>query len=54
MSRRTPDAKRAKRTKLTRYRANPVLFVEDVLINPETGKPFVLLKAEKKFFKHAF
>jgi Phage Terminase len=46
--------KPVERTKLTRYRANPVLFVEDVLINPETGKPFVLLTAEKKFFKHAF
>jgi terminase large subunit-like protein len=46
--------KPVERTKLTRYCANPVLFVEDVLINPETGKPFVLLKAEKKFFKHAF
>src|SRR5262249_48794023 len=46
--------KPVERTKLTRYRANPVLFVENVLINPETGKPFVLLNAEKKFFKYAF
>jgi hypothetical protein len=54
MSRRTPDAKRAKRTKLTRYRANPLLFIEEVLIDPETGKPFILLKAEKKFLRYAF
>jgi Phage Terminase len=46
--------KSVERTNLTRYRANPVLFVEEVLINPETGKPFKLLKAEKNFFKHAF
>jgi terminase large subunit-like protein len=42
------------RTNLTRYRANPALFIEEVLINPETGRPFVLFKAEKKFLKHAF
>jgi phage terminase large subunit-like protein len=37
-----------------RYRANPILFIEEVLINPETGTPFILLKAEKKFLRHAF
>jgi hypothetical protein len=39
------------RTNLMRYRANPVLFIEEVLINPETARPFVLLPAEKKFLK---
>jgi hypothetical protein len=52
MSQRTAGSKlnkSAKRTKLMRYRVNPVLFIEEVLINPETGKPFKLLKAEKSF-----
>jgi hypothetical protein len=51
MRRRVP---RTKGTKLMRYRANPVLFIEEVLINPETGRPFVLLKAEKQFLRYAF
>jgi len=57
MSQRTAGSKlnkSAKRTKLMRYRVNPVLFIEEVLINPETGKPFKLLKAEKKFLRYAF
>ena len=29
-------------------------FIADVLIDPETGRPFVLLPAEKLFLKHAF
>jgi phage terminase large subunit-like protein len=48
------DTAATKRTKLMRYRANPVLFIEEVLINPQAGKRFVLLKAEKRFLKHAF
>ena len=51
MSRRSTPSKR---TNLMRYRANPLLFIEEALINPETGKPFKLLKAEKKFLKYAF
>lgn len=54
MSRPVKRVKGTKRTKLMRYRANPVLFIEEVLINPETGKRFILLPAEKKFLKHAF
>jgi hypothetical protein len=34
------------RTNLPRYPADPVLFVETFLINPETGKPFELLDYE--------
>ena len=41
-------------TKLARYRADPVAFIEEVLIDPETGSPFVLLDAERAFLKHAF
>jgi hypothetical protein len=29
-------------------------FIEQCLINPETGRPFVLLEAEREFLKHAF
>ena|SRR5215472_13581632 len=44
----------SRRTRLARYRDNPVLFVEEVLVDPETGKPFVLLEAERQFLRHAF
>jgi len=39
---------------LARWRADPISFVEHVLINPETGKPFELLPAERAFLAHAF
>jgi phage terminase large subunit-like protein len=39
---------------LARWRANPVEFIEQVLVDPETGKPFVLLDAERWFLKFAF
>ena len=42
------------RKALARYRADPCAFVEECLVNPETGKPFVLLDAERQFLKHAF
>jgi hypothetical protein len=41
-------------TALSRWRSDPVSFVEDVLHDPETGKPFVLLEAERQFMRHAF
>ena len=39
---------------LTRWRNGPAAFIETILINPETGKPFVLLPAERAFLEHAF
>jgi phage terminase large subunit-like protein len=39
---------------LVRWRSHPVEFIETVLINPETGKPFELLPAERAFLAHAF
>ena len=42
------------RTALDHWRADPISFIETVLFDPETGKPFVLLEAEKKFLAHAF
>jgi phage terminase large subunit-like protein len=41
-------------TTLDRWRADPVAFVEAVLCDPETGKPFKLLPAERDFLAHAF
>jgi len=37
-----------------RWRARPTLFVEEALHDPETGKPYRLLPAERRFLKHAF
>jgi Phage Terminase len=41
------------RKTLARYRADPAAFVEECLVNPETGKPYVLLDAEREFLRHA-
>jgi hypothetical protein len=39
---------------LLRWRANPISFIEEVLVDPETKRPFVLLAAERTFLEHAF
>jgi hypothetical protein len=39
---------------LARWRTNPIAFIEQVLVDPETGRPFVLLDAERQFLEHAF
>src|SRR6516225_6064708 len=39
---------------LVRWRANPVSFIQQVLHNPESRKPFELLDAELVFLQHAF
>jgi phage terminase large subunit-like protein len=39
---------------LERWRDDPVLFVREVLRNPETGLPFDLYQAEETFLRHAF
>jgi phage terminase large subunit-like protein len=39
---------------LQRWRADPVSFIEQVLRDPETGKPFELLPAQRSFFQHAW
>src|SRR5215472_7732099 len=36
------------------YRANPVRFIAETSIDPETGAPFQLLPAEVVFLDHAF
>ena len=37
-----------------RWQKEPILFIEQILRNPETGKPFELLDAERAFLAHAF
>jgi phage terminase large subunit-like protein len=39
---------------LARWRASPISFVQEVLHDPETKKPFELLPAERAFLAHAF
>jgi phage terminase large subunit-like protein len=41
-------------TSLTRWRADACAFIEEVLHDPETGKPFRLLTAEREFLAYAF
>jgi phage terminase large subunit-like protein len=38
---------------LARWKANPVAFIEEVLRDPETGHPFVLYPAQRRFLKLA-
>jgi hypothetical protein len=37
-----------------RWRADPVAFIEEVLVNPKTGKRFLLAEAQKIFLRNAF
>jgi phage terminase large subunit-like protein len=39
---------------LARWRADPVSFIEQVLRDPETNKPFQLFDAQRQFFAHAW
>jgi phage terminase large subunit-like protein len=41
-------------TRLNRWRAAPVTFIEEVLHDPESGEPYKLLPAERRFLKYAF
>ena len=43
-----------KPTMLKRWRRRPIEFIETVIHNPETQRPFVLLPAERAFLEHAF
>ena len=42
------------RAALKRYRLDPIAFIEECLVDPESGQPFVLLPAERQFLEHAF
>jgi phage terminase large subunit-like protein len=39
---------------LMRWRRNPISFIQQCLRDSETGKPFKLLDAERRFLAHAF
>jgi hypothetical protein len=39
---------------LDQWQQQPILFIEQILRNPETGKPFELLDAERAFLAHAY
>jgi len=39
---------------LARWRANPISFIEQVLRDPETGRPFELFGAQREFLSPAF
>ena len=39
---------------LTRWQHNPISFIQQCLRDPEIGKPFKLLDAERRFLAHAF
>ena len=39
---------------LARWRADPIAFVETALIDPESGRPFVVSDAERQFLQFAF
>jgi hypothetical protein len=39
---------------LARWRRDPCSFIEENLIDPETGKPFVLLPVERSFLERCF
>jgi phage terminase large subunit-like protein len=39
---------------LQRWRSDPITFIEEVLHDPETRKPYRLLPAERAFLGHAF
>jgi phage terminase large subunit-like protein len=39
---------------LAYWRAHPIEFIQTILFDPETGRPFSLLPAEREFLEHAF
>jgi hypothetical protein len=45
---------KSKAPTLTRRQRDPSAFIEEVLHDPETGKPFKLLDAERALLEHAF
>jgi len=42
------------RAQAARWRTDPVTFIDEVLRNPEGGKPFVLYEQQKRFLREAF
>jgi hypothetical protein len=44
----------ARRKSLVSWATEPIAFVEQCLIDPESGEPFRLSDAERQFLEHAF
>jgi len=38
---------------VARWKHDPVAFVREVLVDPETGQPFVLYPAQERFLRAA-
>jgi hypothetical protein len=38
---------------LARWRSDPIAFITEALVDPETGEPFVLYPAQERFFREA-
>lgn len=47
-------ARPKKNEKLKRWKRDPIAFIREVLINPETDKPFELYPAQERFLRAAF
>jgi phage terminase large subunit-like protein len=41
-------------TAISRWKRDPIAFIREVLINPETGQPFELYPEQERFFREAF
>ena len=41
-------------SRFDQWRSNPTGFIETILYDPETNRPFALLPAERDFLAHAF
>jgi phage terminase large subunit-like protein len=46
-------AKNGNGSAITRWRHDPIAFIREVLVNPETGKPFELYPAQERFLREA-
>jgi phage terminase large subunit-like protein len=42
------------RETIARWRVSPISFIEEIMVDPETRRPFKLLAAERVFLEHAF
>jgi phage terminase large subunit-like protein len=53
---RQPESQHGRFSKdsLALWRREPSRFIEERLINPDSGRPFVLFQAEREFLQHAF
>ena len=50
----TGESKALNTSALKRWRKDPTRFIEEVLCDPNTGRPFQLMPWQKRFIEHAF